>query len=128
LKRIFVGECYRSWSFRYLKEAKADFSFASEASTIESVRDFSTIALRKAQLAIQYALAQPELLEAAVLEYMATGDDQGEPLIMLLARIRKVIEDISEPTSRLAKNSILDKTSLVIDVTKSIVSECFGNR
>lgn len=128
MKPIFLGECYRSWSLRYLKEAKVDFSVASKASMIETVKDLSTIALRKAQLAIQYALAEPELLDIAVSEYISKGQIQGEPLIILLARIGKTMQDISEPKPRFNRKNILEKTGSVIDVASSIVSECLGKR
>jgi hypothetical protein len=128
LKPIFLGECYRSWSLRYLKEAKVDYSVASEASMIETVKDLSTIALRKAQLAIEYVLAEPELLDTAVSEYVLKGQSQAEPLIILLARIGKIMQDISEPRSKFNRKNILEKTGSVIDVASSIVLECLGKR
>jgi hypothetical protein len=128
LKPIFLGECYRSWSLRYLKEAKVDYSVASEASMIETVKDLSTIALRKARLAIEYVLAEPELLDTAVSEYVLKGQSQAEPLIILLARIGKIMQDISEPRSKFNRKNILEKTGSVIDVASSIVLECLGKR
>lgn len=120
----FRGECFESWSLRYLREAKVDFSLASNASMIETVKDLSTIALRKAQLAIQYALAEPELLDIAVSEYISRGSAQERPLIILLARIRKLMQKISDPQSKLTRKKILEKTGLVIDVASSVVSAC----
>lgn len=126
MKPSFVSESYRSWALRYLKEAKVDLSAAQEASMIETVKDLSTIALRKAQLAIEYAVAQPELLDIAVSEYISRGETQGQPLVILLARIRNLMQDIADPYSRLQKSSILGKTSLVVDVVSSVVSEVVG--
>ncbi len=91
---------------------------------IETVKDLSTIALRKAQLAIQYALAEPELLDIAVSEYISRGSAQERPLIILLARIRKLMQKISDPQSKLTRKKILEKTGLVIDVASSVVSAC----
>jgi len=127
LKPTFVAECFRSWSLRYLKEAKVDFSLASEASTIETLKDLSTIALRKAQLAIQYALAEPEYLDVAVSDSMSRGQTQGPPLLILLARIRKMMQDISDPQCRLAKKDILEKTGLIVGVVSTLISQILGN-
>lgn len=127
MKSPFPGECFRSWSLRYLKEAKVDFSLASEASMTETLKDLSTIALRKAQLAIQYALAEPEYLDIAVSDYLSRGQTQGDPLIILIARIRKMMQDISDPQLRLARKDILEKTRLMVDVASSLVSEILGN-
>ena len=124
---MLIGECFGYWSLRYLKEAKVDFSLASETSTPETLVDLSTIALRKAQLAIQYALAEPEYLDVAVSDYMSRGQTQGDPLIILLALIRKMMQDISAPQHRMARKDILEKTALIIGVVSSLVSEILGN-
>jgi hypothetical protein len=126
LKPSFVPEAYRSWALRYLKEAKVDLSTAQEASMIETVRDLSTIALRKAQLAIEYAVAQPEVLDIAVSEYVSRGETEGQSLVVLLAQIRNLMKRIADPHSRLRKDSILGRTSLVLDVVSSIVSDVVG--
>jgi len=123
----FVGESFRSWSLRYLKEAKVDFSLASEASMVETVKGLSTIALRKAQLSIQYALGQPEYLDIAVSEYLVGEHHKDEPLVVLLARIRRLMQEISEPQSKLTKKTTIEKTSLVVDVASKLVREFLRN-
>ena len=122
-----MGESFRSWSLRYLKEAKVDFSLASEASVIETVKYLSTIALRKAQLSIQYALGQPEYLDIAVSEYLVGEHHIDEPMIMLLGRIRRLTQEISEPQSKLTKKTIIEKTSMVVDVASKLVGEFLRN-
>ena len=104
-----------------------DFSLASEASMVEAVKDLSTIALRKAQLSIQYALGQPEYLDIAVSEYLVGGCHKDEPLVMLLARIRRVMQEIAEPQSKLTKKTIIEQTSLVVDVASELVGEFLEN-
>ena len=103
-----------------------DLSVAERTSFTEIVRDLSTIALRKAELAIEYALAEPELLDMVVSEYVSRGETQAEPLILLLAQIRKLMQSIAYPNSRMTKENILGKTSLVVDAASSVVSECLG--
>jgi hypothetical protein len=94
---------------------------------VETVKDLSTIALRKAQLSIQYALGQPEYLDIAVSEYLAGEHHKDEPLVMLLARIRRLMQEISDPQSKLTKKTIIEKTSLVVDVASKLVREFLGN-
>jgi hypothetical protein len=52
---------------------------------------------------------------------------KDEPLVMLLARIRRLMQEISEPQSKLTKKTIIEKTSLVVDVASKLVREFLGN-
>jgi hypothetical protein len=94
---------------------------------VEIVKDLSTIALRKAQLSIQYALGQPEYLDIAVSEYLAGEHHKDEPLVLLLARIRRLMQEISDPQCKLTKKTIIEKTSLVVDVASKLVREFLAN-
>ena len=94
---------------------------------IETVKDLSTISLRKAQLSMQYALGQPEYLDIAVSEHLVGEHYKDEPLVMLLGRIRRLMQEISEPQSKLTKKTIIEKTSMVVDVASKLVGEFLGN-
>ncbi len=103
-----------------------DLSVAERSSITEIVRDLSTIALRKAELAIEYALAEPELLDMIVSEHISKGETEAQPLIFMLGQIRRLMQNIASHNSKVTKEDILEKTNLVIDAASLVVSECLG--
>jgi len=101
-------------------------ALARRAVSIASVRDLSTIALRKAQLAIQYALGQPEYLDAMVSEALFGRAPSRESLLSLLLKIRAVMRDISDPQSPLNKEAIVAVTETIVNASTDLIQAVIG--
>jgi len=124
---LICDEYRRAWAVRYTREAEVDLALARRAVSIASVKDLSTIALRKAQLAIQYALGQPEYLDVIVSEASFGRASSREPVLSLLLKVKAVVHDISDPQSPLNKETIVAVTETVVkasaDVIKAVIGE-----
>jgi hypothetical protein len=118
---ILIDDYRRCWALRYLRESTADLSLARKSRILETVRNLSAISMRKAQLAISYALGEPEYLDAVVTEALMNRTYIHEPLLRLVARIRVAIENISHSQSPLNKDEIIKITEAVVDASSSIV-------
>ncbi|MBS7622657.1 MoaD/ThiS family protein [Candidatus Bathyarchaeota archaeon] len=84
MRRSLCTEPDRAWALRYLREAKVDLSLTEELNTPESLLELVALALRKAQLAIQYAVGQPEYLELAVTQAALGRMQAVEPPVGVL--------------------------------------------
>jgi len=123
---LICDEYRRAWALRYNREAGVDLALARRAVSIASVRDLSTIALRKAQLAIQYALGQPEYLDAMVSEALFGRAPSRESLLSLLLKIRAVMRDISDPQSPLNKEAIVAVTETIVNASTDLIQAVIG--
>jgi len=123
---LICDEYRRAWAVRYSREAGVDLALARQAVSISSVRDLSTIALRKAQLAIQYALGQPEYLDVLVSEVLLGRTSSREPLLSLLLKIRAAMRDISDPQSLLNKETIVAVTETIVNASTAVIEAITG--
>ncbi len=123
---LICDEYRRAWAVRYSREAGVDLALARQAVSIASVRDLSTIALRKAQLAIQYALGQPEYLDVLVSEVLLGRTSSREPLLSLLLKIRAAMRDISDPQSLLNKETIVAVTETIVNASTAVIEAILG--
>jgi len=123
---LICDEYRRAWAVRYTREAGVDLALARQAVSIASVRDLSTIALRKAQLAIQYALGQPEYLDIIVSEISLGRASSREPMLSLLLKIRAAMRDISDPQSPLNKETIVAVTESIVNASTDVIKAVIG--
>jgi len=123
---LICDEYRRAWALRYTREAGVDLALARQAVSIASVRDLSTIALRKAQLAIQYALGQPEYLDVLVSEVLLGRTSSREPLLSLLLKIKAAVRDISDPQSPLDKETIVAVTETIVNASTDVIEAVIG--
>jgi len=123
---LICDEYRRAWALRYTREAGVDLALARQAVSIASVRDLSTIALRKAQLAIQYALGQPEYLDILVSEVLLGRTSSREPLLSLLLKIKAAVRDISDPQSPLNKETIVAVTETIVNASTDVIEAVIG--
>ena len=123
---LICDEYRRAWAVRYTREAGVDLALARQAVSIVSVRDLSTIALRKAQLAIQYALGQPEYLDIIVSEISLGRASSREPMLSLLLKIRAAMRDISDPQSPLNKETIVAVTESIVNASTDVIKAVIG--
>jgi len=123
---LICDEYRRAWALRYTREAGVDLALARQAVSIASVRDLSTIALRKAQLAIQYALGQPDYLDVLVSEVLLERTSSREPLLSLLLKIKAVMRDISDAQSPLNKETIVAVTETIVNASTAVIEAVIG--
>jgi len=123
---LICDEYRRAWALRYAREAGVDLALARQAVSIASVRDLSTIALRKAQLAIQYALGQPEYLDVLVSEVLLGRTSSREPLLNLLLKVKAAVRDMSDPQSSLNKETIVAMTETMVNASTDVVEAVIG--
>jgi len=123
---LICDEYRRAWALRYSREAGVDLALARQASSMMTVRDLSTIALRKTQLAIQYALGQPEYLDVLVSEVLFGKTSSREPLLSLLLKIRAVMRDISDSQSPLNKETIVAVTETIVNASTAVIEAVIG--
>jgi len=123
-----VGDYERSWAVRNLREAMVNLSIARERAEILAVKHFSAIAMRKAQLAIQYVLGEPGHLDAVVTEAFLGRPIVQEPVLDLLAAIRAAIGRVSDPQSPFEKESVLKVAEVIFNASSSIVEAAIGQR
>jgi len=105
-----------------------NLSIARERAEILAVKHFSAIAMRKAQLAIQYVLGEPGHLDAVVTEAFLGRPIVQEPVLDLLAAIRAAIGRVSDPQSPFEKESVLKVAEVIFNASSSIVEAAIGQR
>jgi hypothetical protein len=123
---LICDEYRRAWALRYSREAGVDLALARQATSIASVRDLSAIALRKTQLAIEYASGQPEYLDVLVSEPSLGRASSREPLLSLLLKIKAVMRDISDSQSPLNKETIVAVTETIVDASTAVIEAVIG--
>ncbi len=112
----------KSWALRYLREAEADLSLAKECDSIELIKELSAISMRKAQLAIQYAFGDPNIMEYIFEEALVKGLKK-EPLIRLMEKINILVKKTVDPQFTAGKDKILVLAEKTLEASSAIVKE-----
>jgi hypothetical protein len=123
LEFSILDEFMKSWALRYLREAEADLSLAKECDSIELVKELSAISMRKAQLAIQYAFGDPNIMEYILEEALTKGSLRKEPLIRLIEKINILIKKTVDPQFTAGKDKILVLAEKTFEASSIIVKE-----
>ncbi|MBS7655984.1 hypothetical protein KEJ50_05750 [Candidatus Bathyarchaeota archaeon] len=118
-----LDEFMKSWALRYLREAEADLSLAKECDSIELVKELSAISMRKAQLALQYALGEPTVIEYAIEEALVKNALRKEPFIRLMEKINILVKKTVDPQFNLGKDKILVLAEKTLEASSTIVKE-----
>jgi len=117
-----LDEFMKSWALRYLREAEADLSLAKECDSIELIKELSAISMRKAQLAIQYAFGDPNIMEYIFEEALVKGLKK-EPLIRLMEKINILVKKTVDPQFTAGKDKILVLAEKTLEASSAIVKE-----
>lgn len=82
--------------------------------------------MKKAQLAIQYAVGQPEHLELAVTQAALGKMQKIEPPVGVLLRMRRMAGDLSGIEGVVEKSELLRVAEVALSTAETIVSELVG--
>jgi len=86
---LLVDEYRKSWVLRYLREARADLEVAEESPYIEP--DPLIEALKKTQLALQYLLGEPLIINGIV-QAAALGEEEAkDPALQMLVEVKEAL-------------------------------------
>jgi len=108
---------------RYLREAKVNLSLARRCQSLSTVRELSVIAIKKAQLAVQHALGDPNVIEYAVSKSVLRGGFKNEPFVRLMEKLDLITHKIIDPKFKIGREKILGITEKVFEFSSLIVKE-----
>ena len=126
MKRSLCSEPDRVWALRYIREANVDLSLTDGLKTPETIVELVALALKKAQLAIQHALGQPEYLELAVAQAALGKTEPADPPVRILLRMREIARNLSEVEELVRKETVLEAAEIVVSAAESVVKELTG--
>lgn len=121
MRSSLCSESDRIWASRYIREAKVDLSLASNLQAVETVRETATLAMRKAQLAVQHALGTPDYSDPAIAETNLGRMDRNDSLVRVLIKIREITRELSELEPTFGKGAIVSTAKTIVDAAESIV-------
>jgi hypothetical protein len=121
MKFSVCPESDRVWALRYIREAIVDLSLAQELNNPETVMELALIAMRKARLAVKYALSQPEHSDIIVDEQSLRGLSIEEAPARILIKMREVAQSLSEQDHPPKKGTVVDTTRIIVNAAESVV-------
>lgn len=121
----FIDEAMKSWALRYLREAEADLSLARECASMDAVRELSAISVRKAQLAVQHALSDPDTFEYAAAESLVKGPLR-EPLLRFMEKTDLLVKKVADPKFAIDKGQLLRLVEKALEASSLIVRAAVG--
>ena len=86
---LLVDEYRKSWVLRYLREARADLEVAEETPYIEP--DPLVEALKKTQLALQYLLGEPPLVNGIIQGVVLSEEEVKDPALQILVEVKEAL-------------------------------------
>lgn len=86
---LLVDEYRKSWVLRYLREARADLEVAEETPYVEP--DPLVEALKKTQLALQYLLGEPLIINGIVQAAALSEEEVKDPALQILIEVKEAL-------------------------------------
>jgi hypothetical protein len=117
----FFPESDRVWALRYIREAIVDLYLAQELNNPETVMELALIAIRKARLAVKYALSQPEYPEIIADQQSLKGLSLEEASARILIKMREVAQSLSEQEHPPKKETVVETTRIIVNAAESVV-------
>ena len=121
MRSSLCSESDRIWASRYIREAKVDLSLANDLKSVETVRETATLAMRKAQLAVQHAMGTPDCSDPAIAETNTGRMDCSDSLVRVLIKIGEITRELSELEPTFGKGAIVSTAKTIVDTAESIV-------
>jgi hypothetical protein len=116
-----IDDYRRGWAFRYLREANADLLMAEKTGVQIIAVSLAVLAMRKAQIAIYYALGDPIFLEATVRQIERGKELTKDLTLRLLSRIEHFIDVRSEMPESVSKEMVLGEARYLIEIASELV-------
>ncbi|MGQ9543878.1 MAG: hypothetical protein ACUVTM_07350 [Candidatus Bathyarchaeia archaeon] len=119
--RSLCSEVDRVWALRLIREARVDLSLAQQARSLNEARELLLMTVRKAELAVGYALGYHECLDFDVEGVIEVGPGAAEPPVRVIMKLREVARRLAEIENIPSKDAMLGLGESIIESASHIV-------
>jgi hypothetical protein len=123
-----ISDYSRTWAMRFLRETFVEYQKGKESQSEDQSRTFMTTAIRKAQLALEYAFESPEYFELIIADMTQNQPTSQNPKLKLLSTLTSITQAFSEPQMTLDRELILKITREVVQGVSAIIEEMTSER
>jgi len=116
---LLVDEYRKSWVLRYLREARADLEVAEETPYVEP--DPLVEALKKTQLALQYLLGEPLIINRIVQVAALSGEEIKDPALQLLVEVKEALNRALNVEEK-ARESMIEYAEGILNLVSEVAA------
>lgn len=124
---MFIDEYRKSWSLRYLREAYADLSAAIKSADMNAVFHLTSVAIKKARLALYFVLGEPYFIESVLNRIISEGRVfPPDPLKEYLVKFHKLSQLRLKKRNYTSIAEITNDTKHFLDLAKEFIQLMLG--
>ncbi|RJS83332.1 hypothetical protein CW709_01630 [Candidatus Bathyarchaeota archaeon] len=116
---LLVDEYRKSWVLRYLREARADLEVAEETPYVEP--DPLVEALKKTQLALQYLLGEPLIINRIVQATALSEEEIKDPALQLLVEVKEALNRALNVEEK-ARESMIEYAEGILNLVSEVAA------
>ena len=116
---LLVDEYRKSWVLRYLREARADLEVAEETPYVEP--DPLVEALKKTQLALQYLLGEPFIINRIVQAAALSEEEIKDPALQLLVEVKEALNRALNVREK-ARESMIEYAEGILNLVSEVAA------
>ena len=116
---LLVDEYRKSWVLRYLREARADLEVAEETPYVEP--DPLVEALKKTQLALQYLLGEPLIINRIVQTAALSEEEIKDPALQLLVEVKEALNRALNVEEK-ARESMIEYAEGILNLVSEVAA------
>ncbi|HDM45241.1 MAG TPA: hypothetical protein ENG07_01930 [Candidatus Bathyarchaeota archaeon] len=116
---LLVDEYRKSWVLRYLREARADLEVAEETPYVEP--DPLVEALKKTQLALQYLLGEPFIINRIVQATALSEEEIKDPALQLLVEVKEALNRALNVREK-ARESMIEYAEGILNLVSEVAA------
>jgi len=116
---LLVDEYRKSWVLRYLREARADLEVAEETPYVEP--DPLVEALKKTQLALQYLLGEPLIINRIVQATALSEEEIKDPALQLLVEVKEALNRALNVREK-ARESMIEYAEGILNLVSEVAA------
>ncbi|MCD6503771.1 hypothetical protein J7K52_00115 [Candidatus Bathyarchaeota archaeon] len=116
---LLVDEYRKSWVLRYLREARADLEVAEETPYVEP--DPLVEALKKTQLALQYLLGEPLIINRIVQATALSEEEIKDPALQLLVEVKEALNRALNVEGK-ARESMIEYAEGILNLVSEVAA------
>jgi len=116
---LLVDEYRKSWVLRYLREARADLEVAEETPYVEP--DPLVEALKKTQLALQYLLGEPLIINRIVQVAALSEEEIKDPALQLLVEVKEALNRALNVEEK-ARESMIEYAEGILNLVSEVAA------
>lgn len=123
---FLIDEYRTGWTFRYLREAKADIMNAEKAPTSSISVNLSVLSMRKSQAAVYFCLGDPAYLDSMVKFKLKTGGEIRDVFMGCLVQIERIIQGATMQTNVYNRARALREARYINEIAQEVVGLVTG--